>query len=56
MPLTEVSSRLTPPWWGALLGVTLVVIWVVANRLPPEFDVGLQRARKIRRVRASQGV
>ena len=55
MPLTEVSSRLTPPWWGALLGVTLVVIWVVANRLQPEFDVGLPRGRKSRRVRASQG-
>jgi polyferredoxin len=55
MPLTEVSSRLTPPWWGALLGVTLVAIWVLANRLQPEFDVGLPKGRKSRRVRASQG-
>ncbi len=55
MPLTEVSSRLTPPWWIAFVGVTLVAIWVLANRLRPEFEVGLRRARKSRRVPASQG-
>ncbi len=55
MPLTEVSSRLTPPWWAALLGVTLVAIWVLANRLQPEFDAGLPKGRKSRHVRASQG-
>ena len=55
MPLTEVSSRLTPPLWGALLGVALVAIWVLANRLQPEFEVGLPKGRKSRRVRASQG-
>jgi Tfp pilus assembly protein PilF len=55
MPLTEVSGRLTPPWWGGLLGVTLVAVWVLANRLRPAFDVGSPRGRKGRRVRASQG-
>ena len=55
MPLTEVSSRLTPPWWWVLLGATLVVIWVLANRLRPEFDVGLPKGSKSRRLRAGQG-
>jgi hypothetical protein len=55
MPLTEVSSRLTPPWWGGLLGVILVAVWVLANRLRPDFEMALPRGRKQRRVRASQG-
>jgi hypothetical protein len=55
MPLTQVSGRLTPPWWGGLLGVTLVAIWVLANRLRPAFDVAPPRGRKSRRPRASQG-
>jgi hypothetical protein len=38
-----------------LLGVTLVAIWVLANRLQPEFEVGLAKGRKSGRVRASQG-
>jgi Flp pilus assembly protein TadD len=55
LPLAEVSSRLTPPWWTALLGVTLVAIWALANRLRPDFDVALPRGRKSGRLRAGQG-
>jgi hypothetical protein len=55
MPLTEVSSRLTPPWGIVLLVVTLLGIWVLANRLRPEFEVALPKARKSGRIRASQG-
>jgi hypothetical protein len=55
MPLTEVSSRLTPPLWIALVGATLVAVWVLANRLRPEIEVALPTGRKTRRVRANQG-
>jgi hypothetical protein len=55
MPLTEVSSRLTPPWWITLVGVSLVAVWVLANRLRPQTDVGPPKGRKSRRVPAIQG-
>jgi tetratricopeptide (TPR) repeat protein len=56
VPLTEVSSRLTPPWWIVLAVVTLLGIWVLANRLRPELEVTLPRSRKSGRIRANQGV
>jgi tetratricopeptide (TPR) repeat protein len=55
VPLTEVSSRLTPPWWIVLLVVLLVAVWVLANRLRPEFEVALPKPRKSGRLRDSQG-
>ena len=56
VPLTEVSSRLTPPWATALLVLLLVVIWVLANRLRPDFDVALPKRRSVRRpARAGRG-
>lgn len=55
LPLTEVSSRLTPPWVVILIAVLLVAVWVLANRIGPEFDVALPKKRKARLVRASQG-
>ena len=55
VPLTEVSSRLTPPWMSILIVVLLVAVWVLANRIGPEFDVALPKKRKARRVRAGQG-
>lgn len=55
VPLTGVSSRITPPWVALLIGALLVAIWVMANRIGPEFEAGLPKTRKARRVRASQG-
>jgi hypothetical protein len=55
MPLTEVSSLLTPGWWVGLLVAILVLVWLAANRLQPDFGVALPRKRKSRRVRAGQG-
>jgi tetratricopeptide (TPR) repeat protein len=51
---TEVSSLLMPPW-GIVLAVSgLVVIWVVANRFPPDFDAALPKGRPSRSARAGQ--
>jgi hypothetical protein len=56
VPLTEVSSRLTPPWAITLLAVLLVAVWVVANRLQPEFEVALPKRHNSRRpARAGRG-
>jgi tetratricopeptide (TPR) repeat protein len=55
VPLTQVSSRLTPPWVGILIGIVLVGVWILANRIGPDFDVALPKKRKTRRVRAGQG-
>jgi tetratricopeptide (TPR) repeat protein len=56
VPLTEVSSRLTPPWAIALLVLLLVVIWVLANRVRPDFEVALPKRRNVRRpARAGRG-
>jgi tetratricopeptide (TPR) repeat protein len=53
MPLTEVSSRLTPPWWTVLVVLALVVIWVLANRLRPDLEAALPKARAARRGRTN---
>jgi hypothetical protein len=56
LPLTEVSSRLTPPWALALAVLLLVIIWVVANRIHPDFEVALPKRRNVRRpARAGRG-
>jgi tetratricopeptide (TPR) repeat protein len=49
VPLTEVSSRLTPPWAITLLVVLLAAVWAVANRLQPDFEVALPRRGNSRR-------
>jgi hypothetical protein len=49
LPLTEVSSRLTPPWALVLAVLLLVIIWVVANRIHPDFEVALPTRRNVRR-------
>ena len=42
MPLTEVSSLLTPAWWvGLAASSILVLVWLAANRLQPDFGVAL---------------
>jgi hypothetical protein len=53
MPLTEASGSLTGPWGLALGGLLLLVLYVAANRVRPDFDVRVtarrpppQRARK----------
>jgi len=55
VPFTEVSSRLTPPWVPILVVVALILTWVLANRISPDFDVALQKKRKTRRARAGRG-
>jgi hypothetical protein len=52
LPLTEAADQLRPPW-GALGGVLLLVLYVAANRVRPDFDVRVtarrpppQRARR----------
>jgi hypothetical protein len=49
VPLTEVSSRLRPPWAIALVAILLVAVWALANRIPPDFETALPRRRKTRR-------
>jgi Tfp pilus assembly protein PilF len=53
LPLTEAASALSPPWGLALGGLLLLVLYVTANRVRPDFDVRVtarrpppQRARK----------
>jgi len=49
VPLTEVSSRLTPPWAAIAFGVLLLAVWVVANRLRPELEGEIPRRASGRR-------
>jgi tetratricopeptide (TPR) repeat protein len=49
VPLTEVSSRLRPPWAIALVAILLVAVWVLANRIQPDFETALPKRRKTRR-------
>jgi Tfp pilus assembly protein PilF len=53
LPLTEAAGALSPPWGLALGGLLLLVLYVAANRVRPDFDVRVtarrpppQRARK----------
>ncbi len=53
LPLTEAAGPLSPPWGFALGGLLLLVLYVAANRVRPDFDVRVtarrpppQRARK----------
>jgi tetratricopeptide (TPR) repeat protein len=55
VPLTEVSSRLTPPWAITLVVLLLVGIWVLANRLRPDFDVPLPKRQARRPLRPGRG-
>jgi len=55
VPLTEVSSRLTPPWGSVGLVVLLVLVWGLANRFRPELAAALPVRRPARRVRGGQG-
>jgi hypothetical protein len=55
LPLTEVSSRLVPPWAIALVAPLLLAIWLLANRLRPDFDVPLPKRPARRSARAGRG-
>lgn len=53
LPLTEAAGQLSPPWGLALGGLLLLVLYVTANRVRPDFEVRVtarrpppQRARK----------
>ena len=53
LPLTEAAGPLSPPWGLALGGLVLLVLYVAANRVRPDFEVRVtarrpppQRARK----------
>ena len=39
LPVTEASSALSKPWGTGLAAVLLFVLWTVANRLRPDFEV-----------------
>ncbi len=54
VPFTEVPRRLSPPWAPVALGLALLVIWLVANRFRPTWDVPLPE-RPARRARAAAG-
>lgn len=49
VPLTEVSSRLRPPWAITLAVLLLISVWVLANRIKPDFEVPLPKRRQSRR-------
>jgi tetratricopeptide (TPR) repeat protein len=55
VPLTEVSSRLTPPWAIALVVLLLVGIWILGNRIRPDFEVSLPKRQARRPARAGRG-
>jgi tetratricopeptide (TPR) repeat protein len=53
LPLTEAAGALSPPWGFALGGILLLLLYVAANRVRPDFEVRVtarrpppQRARK----------
>jgi tetratricopeptide (TPR) repeat protein len=53
LPLTEAAGPLSPPWTLVLGGLLLLVLYVTANRVRPDFDVRVtarrpppQRAKK----------
>jgi Tfp pilus assembly protein PilF len=55
-PLTDVASRLTPPWPLVAAGIALGAVWLSANRLEPEFEVAMPTRRPgPRRTRSAQG-
>jgi len=41
LPLTDASSAVERPWGLGILGLLLVVVYVLANRARPDFDVPL---------------
>ncbi len=41
LPLTDAASVVEKPWGLAILGLLLVVVYVLANRARPDFDVPL---------------
>jgi protein-S-isoprenylcysteine O-methyltransferase Ste14 len=43
---TEVASRLVPPWPLVAAGVLLAAVWILANRLEPEFEVPTTPTRR----------
>jgi hypothetical protein len=54
VPLTDVPRRLSPPWAAVAAGLALLVVWAVANRFRPGWEVELP-ARPARRARAAPG-
>ena len=56
VPVSEVAGKLDPPWIVLGAGVFLLGVWLLANRLRPDFDVALPaRPSGPRRARAAQG-
>lgn len=41
LPVTEASSTLSKPWGLGLAALLLLAIWVLANRLRPDFEVAV---------------
>ena len=53
LPLTEAAGAMSPPWGMALGGLVLLILYIAANRVRPDFDVRVtarrpppQRARR----------
>ena len=46
LPVTEASGALTNPWGLWVAGVLLLLIYVVANRARPDFEVMSMPARR----------
>ena len=55
LPVTEASSALSTPWGPGLAAVLLFVLWTVANRLRPDFEVvvAVKRSPAVRRTGAA---
>jgi len=54
VPFADVPRRLSPPWAAVAAGFALLVIWAVANRFRPGWEVELP-ARPARRARTAAG-
>jgi tetratricopeptide (TPR) repeat protein len=55
LPVTEASSAITRPWGLGLAGLVLLVLWVLANRLRPEFEAAVPVKRSPVRRRVAYG-
>jgi Tfp pilus assembly protein PilF len=56
LPFTEVAGRVNPPWFAVAAVLGLLAVWLVANRLQPDFGTVLPaRPGGPRRARVPQG-
>jgi hypothetical protein len=41
LPLTDVPSRLIPPWGLGIAGLLLLFVYITANRVRPEMEIAM---------------